>query len=315
MIQQARGALVKDSPLSTRLWMVCLMWKKFLGSRPDLSTYVEEWNRALFLTEAFLCIRNHLVASGKRLEEGRAHCSLKTVFNSGNGRLSELFSEWIIANDMTEDEIDAFLGKCREYFPLSASKESVTAHMAWEYFRLWGKDHNNLDQLAEGVGCLAQVPQPRVRHRLAGLAWNTFFTKAAKDSINLTEIRSPARLERELGFYESSSLRVFLAKLHDILKISMDACQGNEGDTKAKFYDDISFNIMGTPSLSHLLDHIANVKQGDEDIISIQYQFVTVSLMIWSFGLDDMKVNRALTHPVEPNNRTNKIESNNLNGK
>lgn len=83
---------------------------------------------------------------------------------------------------------------------------------------------------------------------------------------------------------------MFLAKLHDLLKITLDSCQGLGDDARAKFYDDISFNIMGTACLNHLLDHIANVKPGDEDVISTQYQFVTVSLMIWSFGLDDIKV-------------------------
>ena len=71
------------------------------------------------------------------------------MFNSGNGRLSELFAEWIISNEMT-DTAD-FLGKCGEYFPLSASHECVTAHMAWEHFRLWGKDHNRLEGLAQGA--------------------------------------------------------------------------------------------------------------------------------------------------------------------
>ena len=89
-----------------------------------------------------------------------------------------------------------------------------------------------------------------------------------------------------------SSSTVFLAKLHDILhdKLTWNSCQGHVEDKTTKFYDDISFNILGTPCLNHLLNHIANVKPGDEDVISIQYQFVTVSLMIWSFGLDDIKV-------------------------
>ena len=184
LLQQARIALVKDSPLSARLWAVCLMWKKFLGSRSGLATYVEEWNRALFLTEAFVCITNHLTATGKSLE-CRSH-SLKTVFNAGNGRLSELFAEWIISNNLTDEETTTFLTKCSEYFPLSASVECVTAHMAWEYFRIWGKDHNKLNELGRGVDCLARVSQAGIRNRLAVLAWNTFFSKAVKDSINLT---------------------------------------------------------------------------------------------------------------------------------
>lgn len=133
------------------------------------------------------------------------------------------------------------------------------------------------------------MPQTTVRHKLTVLAWNHFFLKASKDSINLTEIRSPARLERELGFYESTSLRACLESLHDVLKIGMDSSGGPSEDAKGKFYDDISFNLMGSPCPSHLLDHIANVKPGNDHVISIQYQFITVSLMIWSFGLDDIK--------------------------
>ena len=95
--------LGKDTALSKKMLVVCLMWKKFLATRPDLSAYTEEWKRALFLTEAFLYITNHLRASGKALESGPKY-TLKTVFNSGNGRLAELFSEWMIANDMTPEE-------------------------------------------------------------------------------------------------------------------------------------------------------------------------------------------------------------------
>ena len=52
--------------------------------------------------------------------------------------------------------------------------------------RIWGKDHNKLDDLARGVENLNKVRNTAVRHRLALLAWSTFFAKPAKDSINMT---------------------------------------------------------------------------------------------------------------------------------
>ena len=64
------------------------------------------------------------------------NCYLKTVFQTGNGRISEMFAEWIIYNHVSsEKEVQGFLAKSGEYFPLSSSIECVTAHMAWEYFR------------------------------------------------------------------------------------------------------------------------------------------------------------------------------------
>ena len=86
------------------------------------------------------------------------------------------------------------------------------------------------------------------------------------------------------------SFSVCLDSLHDVLKIGLDSAGGPSEDVKGKFYDDISFNLMGSPSPNHLLDHIAKVKPANDDVISIQYQFITVALMIWSFGLDDIKV-------------------------
>ena len=52
--------------------------------------------------------------------------------------------------------------------------------------RIWGKDHNKLDDLARGVENLNKIRNTAVRHRLALLAWSTFFAKPAKDSINMT---------------------------------------------------------------------------------------------------------------------------------
>ena len=282
LIQQSRVVLGKDSTMSVKLYVVCLMWKKFMASRTVFEPYIEEWNKALFAMEGFIHILRSYNDLSPNSSEGKY--TLKQVFNSGNGRLSELFAEWIIRAEFKEETQAEFLTKCSEYFPCSSKADVVVAHLAWEYFRIWSKDHTALESLGKGVTCLAKVPVAGVRHRLATLAFNAFFVKAAKDAINLTEIRSPVRLERELGFYESSSLCIFLEKLHDILKILLDSETGENQIKKEQFYDE-----MSVQNVDHLLDHVFKVKPVDDDVISMQYQFVTVALAIWSFGLDDVK--------------------------
>ena len=57
------------------------MWKKFLATQTHLKTYVEEWNRSLFLTEAFLCIRNYMESGLAKNMAGQATISfIRLIF-------------------------------------------------------------------------------------------------------------------------------------------------------------------------------------------------------------------------------------------
>ena len=88
---------------------------------------------------------------------------------------------------------------------------------------------------------------------------------------------------------------MFLGSIQDILKVALEAARdpGSSEEVKDKFYDDISFNLSGTSGPgSHLLDHVSNIQPADEDFVTIQYQFITVALIIWTFGLDHLKVRK-----------------------
>ena len=90
-------------------------------------------------------------------------------------------------------------------------------------------------------------------------------------------------------------ISVFLGSIQDILKVALEAARdpSSSEEVKDKFYDDISFNLSGTSGPgSHLLDHVSNIQPADEDFVTIQYQFITVALIIWTFGLDHLKVRK-----------------------
>ena len=55
-------------------------------------------------------------------------------------------------------------------------------------------------------------------HRLTRLLWNVLLNKAVKEAINLTEIRSLTRCERELGFSEEN-LPTFLQTICQVLDL------------------------------------------------------------------------------------------------
>jgi hypothetical protein len=71
------------------------------------------------------------------------------VFMSGNGRISEIVANWIVESgvEIGSSGFDSFLTDCRFYFPLSCRSEIIYAHMAWQNFQTWSKNHSELKNL------------------------------------------------------------------------------------------------------------------------------------------------------------------------
>ena len=94
----------------------------------------------------------------------------------------------------------------------------MVAHLCWEYCHRWDKDKSRLQLLQDSYDCLKAIECLELSHRLTRLLWNVLLNKPVKEAINLTEIRSVTRCERELGFTEDN-LPKFLEIICQILNL------------------------------------------------------------------------------------------------
>ena len=94
----------------------------------------------------------------------------------------------------------------------------MVAHLCWEYCHRWDKDKSRLQLLQDSYDCLKSIQCLQLSHRLTRLLWNILLNKSVKEAINLTEIRSVSRCERELGFSEDSLPR-FLQIICQVLTL------------------------------------------------------------------------------------------------
>lgn len=81
------------------------------------------------------------------------------VFLAGNGRIAEIVASWVIESGigMSDPEFESFLTECRFHFPLSCRCEIVGAHMSWQNFQTWSKNHSDLKHLEAAFECLQQL--------------------------------------------------------------------------------------------------------------------------------------------------------------
>ena len=79
----------------------------------------------------------------------------------------------------------------------SMQTDILKAHLTWEYCHRWQKAKGNLQFLQDALDCLQAISRPEIQQRLTRLLWNILLNKPTKDAINLTEIRSATRCERD----------------------------------------------------------------------------------------------------------------------
>ena len=163
------------------------------------------------------------------------------------------------------------------------NRQILTAHLSWEYCHRWNKDKVNLELLNESLQSLSNIGNPILEHRLTRLLWNVLLNKPTKDAVNLTEIRSATRCERELGFGESE-LPHFLNLICDLLDIHQKTL--NESGDLLVSYDVISCDNAGAQR--HLIDILSRLQVNYERdfIFGLFHQMAIVAKIIWFFGLD-----------------------------
>ena len=150
------------------------------------------------------------------------------IFNQGNGRITELFAEWLTAlrvgaDDLENEHVQTFLVNCSLYFPRCLQTQYLECHLTWECFRQWTKDRVRMDLLRGGVSALKAMERslsPPLVNALALLSWKTFLAKAARDAVTAIEYPSPRRCLRDVGVPE--------ADLADMLELAAIVAQIGE---------------------------------------------------------------------------------------
>jgi hypothetical protein len=81
------------------------------------------------------------------------------IFLSGNGRVAEFVSGWILESGIgpTAPEFEDFLSECRMHFPLSCRREVVAAHLSWQNFQAWSKNHSDMKHLDAAIDYLKNL--------------------------------------------------------------------------------------------------------------------------------------------------------------
>ena len=161
----------------------------------NFRSYVGEWQHAMFLMEGFISAAKaadeKLYYHIDKTKNLGTKYTLNDVFNSGDGKVTELFVQWLLDrgtsvsdfvrvdikdvstpnSSMDVDTDDAviknqssyvdksgedfnlknFLDTCKEYFPMSSRKDIIICHMAWEYLLRWSNNHRKLDLFTDGA--------------------------------------------------------------------------------------------------------------------------------------------------------------------
>ena len=116
----------------------------------------------LKLLESFLKIveaKTNFLPKSQDVESDVTSHRYDDVMMAGNGRIAEIVAGWIVQSgiEMTGSEFEPFLTECRFYFPLSCRSEIIFAHMSWQHFQTWSKNHSELKHLESALQCLKHL--------------------------------------------------------------------------------------------------------------------------------------------------------------
>lgn len=287
--------ILNHSKFSSALYFSLCHWRAFLSSNLDhFKRLVSEASHTLHCVESFLMSRQaygKLCRKQQRgpfdFEFGAHDHTVDSVFGAGNGRIAEVICQWLAdlkfvpKNLHHADSLD-FTSALAVYFPRNVQFKTQVSHMAWEYLRRWSNDRSNQEYLCKAHQCLKSISHEAFARNLTILAYKTFLEKIVREAINVTEIRTAQRCQREIGVREED-LNKLLGVCVDILRLVIDNDPGVEVElaTTVKFYDDLSSKVK-----PHLLDHLRTVPHGAGDLLALQYQFALVARLIWSYNID-----------------------------
>lgn len=178
-------------------------WSLLIGKLDDIA--------ALSSLLSFTPKNHSTVTDAIVLEYTIQDISLMTIFNGGNGIVSELVAKWIastglkpnafftVSNDEEEDKEEelteqytpntpvSYLKLLRRHFPFSLRSGALLCHLVWEYAHAW---YNSTDHFEYLTTCfeyldLFEKSDFALKHGICCIIWNDILRKYIQISIKL----------------------------------------------------------------------------------------------------------------------------------
>lgn len=132
--------------------------------------------------------------------------SLMTIFNGGNGIISELVSKWIAATGVkpsaffrvtNEEEITeeyshsisavSYLNLLRKHFPFSLRTGTLLCHLTWDYAHAWSNNTEKFEYLATSLEYLDLFDKSdyALKHGICCIIWNHILRKYIQTSMKI----------------------------------------------------------------------------------------------------------------------------------
>ena len=316
-MQELSKRILLKAKIDEDLYAVIFLWMNGLQQVDAPQTYVDDWSRRLHQTSAMVelifCYRSLLpkTASGPPI---KLNYSLQSVYDSGNGRMSEIVSSWLhklgscslnipsAIDGFNETNELALVTKVGEFFPKCMDVNILVAHMCWEELQGWcQKDRNDLDVLETALLSLSSISCTKLKVMFSHLIWRTFFSKLFRDIVKRTDDFKKSTMnesnicDKEFGL-KRENIATFLQLIQGFLDKSLELLRFGELPDVHVEYDNYSLNNQ-----KHLIDHTLSVEPPDIDILSLEHQFSVVLCLTWRLKL-----------PSRPLKLFNSIEINNL---
>jgi len=300
-LQDIARRLLTQCDMSAEAYSLAFCWRNVVmdSEMQNASVYSEEWARIIHQMECFLAIKRLFYDSLDEEIVTRKGFSVASMFDSGNGRISEMIAKWLLKlgadtrtliekldSDDSDDSVErTFVEKCGEYFPKSVNHDILILHMSWECLQRWSREREQLELIDSFSKGLISLCCPSVKTKFACLVWRSFFSKLLRDAARLTEEFSKvatnenSRCIKELGI-ERSALPGLLHKCSSMLDQQLELVGLSDESETILDYDCISNNRQ-----LHLLDHIKSTALPDYDSLALEHQLASVLDLTWSLKL------------------------------
>lgn len=206
-------------------------WSLLIGKLDDIA--------ALSSILSFKPASSHRNSNASRsvtiLEYTIPDISLMTIFNGGNGIVSELVSKWIAstgvdaasffgAKEEEEDEEEvtenfvpnssiSYIELLRKHFPFSLRSGVLLCHLVWEYANAWSNNIDRMEYLATSIEYLNFFEKAdfALKHGICCIIWNSFFRKYIQASVKIVN-----HIGKSMDESRSSSFTDLLVSWHHI---------------------------------------------------------------------------------------------------